>query len=141
MGGDTASFKEIGDSQFAPFLDEIIDANDLPLPADQTVQSGELSKWSKYQSGGEPSLNGSNHILQEMTIVRSRIGFDEQAFRDRCQKIQAELCQEFKGNPLLRNFRGLTSSMPSDRGRSIRCTGKGHRGLLQANVSNTSRRL
>lgn len=104
MVGDTVNFKEMGDSQFAPFLDEIIDANDLPLPADQAVQSGELSKWSKHQSGSEPSLNGSNHILQEMTIVRSRIGFDEQAFRDKCQKIQAELCQEFKGKPLRRSL-------------------------------------
>jgi hypothetical protein len=81
------------DSQFAPFLDEIIDTNDLPLAIDEAQpRDSNLQLW--MTSSGPSS--SSAHVLHEMSIVRSRIGFDEQAFREKCQRLQAELASEFK---------------------------------------------
>lgn len=47
---------------------------------------------SKSRSSGPQS-----HIFQEMMVVRNRLGFDEQDFRDRVQLSSSEISQEFKG--------------------------------------------
>lgn len=78
----------LGESQFAPFLDEIIDARDLDLVSEAHVPPGE-KHWT-------PVPNNSKHLLQEISMVKSRTGFDEHAFRERCQSAQSELSQEFK---------------------------------------------
>ncbi|PJF18016.1 hypothetical protein PSACC_02183 [Paramicrosporidium saccamoebae] len=76
------------DSQFAPFIDEIIDTNELDMAL------APVEKRDQWESNS--NVGGSKHILHEMSIVKSRIGFSEQQFRDKCQKLQSELCQEFK---------------------------------------------
>lgn len=43
---------------------------------------------------------GSNHIFQEMAVVRKRLGFDEQDFRERCHRSSMEISQQFKGTPV-----------------------------------------
>lgn len=88
--------QESMDSQFAPFLEDIIDSNDLPLAPELPDTHGVPNALQWITSSGiDPS---SKHILQEMSIVQSRIGFDEHGFREKCQRVQAELCQEFKSN-------------------------------------------
>lgn len=85
-----SSSLEAMDIQFAPFLDEIvIDTNEL--------ESATTSRANTEVAWPTNNVGGSKHILHEMSIVRSRIGFDEQVFRDKCQQVQSELCQEFKG--------------------------------------------
>lgn len=39
----------------------------------------------------------ATHSFQEISIVKNRTGFDEQQFRDECQKQQHELGEKFKG--------------------------------------------
>lgn len=41
--------------------------------------------------------NNPGHIFQEMALVKSRIDFDEQAFREQCHLKSVELSQKFKG--------------------------------------------
>ena len=40
----------------------------------------------------------SDHVIHQMAIVNARLAFDEQEFRERCQNVQTNLCQEFKGH-------------------------------------------
>lgn len=77
-----------GESQFAPFLDEIIDAGNLELVTEDHVPARE-EQWPPHHSD-------SKHLLQEISMVKTCTGFDEHAFRERCQRMQSELCQEFK---------------------------------------------
>ena len=81
--------------QFAPFLDEIIDTNDLePVsPGSSNVSPSEPNR--QWMTIGD--MGTSKHIFQEMSIVKSRIGFDEQEFREQCQRVQTMLTSEFKG--------------------------------------------
>lgn len=46
----------------------------------------------------QPRSNNHGHIFQEMAIVKRRIDFDEQAFREECHLKSVELSQKFKGN-------------------------------------------
>lgn len=84
-GEDTFELKDV-ESQFAPYLDDIIDTNDLPVPKEGEQSLPDRSQWP----------NESQHILHEMSIVKNRVGFDEPAFREQCQRVQAELQQELK---------------------------------------------
>jgi len=45
--------------------------------------------------------SASNHVFQEMAVVRSRLDFDEQEFRERCHTCSVEVSQKFKGACLL----------------------------------------
>jgi hypothetical protein len=46
---------------------------------------------------GHSKANNPGHIFQEMAIVKRRIEFDEQAFREECHLKSVELSQKFKG--------------------------------------------
>lgn len=89
------------EGQFDPFLDEIIDSNDLPTrlptPSEMAQDRADPGTWIAKTA----PIQGSKHVLHEMAIVKSRLGFDEQAFREQCQRVHSELSQEFKGCPLL----------------------------------------
>lgn len=40
--------------------------------------------------------NGNQILLKEIEMIKERSGFDERLFRERCQKVQKELCERFK---------------------------------------------
>ncbi len=103
-----------GEGRFEPFFEEtdVIDAHDLvtvyddqmlvtsnhsgmPNTPDHSFANAPMETTVGMTT--QPMTGGAKHILQEMSIVKNRLGFDEQAFRDHCQKMQSELCQEFKG--------------------------------------------
>lgn len=78
---------------FSQFSDEeVINLNDLPL----TKDVGEIHKSGRVQS--DTCMNSSNMMLKEMSIVKARIGFDEQQFRNDCQKLQTAMSGEFKSS-------------------------------------------
>lgn len=82
--------------QFAPFLDEIVDAGDLQSAAHgaapSTPDSSPANQWMTIGDMGP-----SKTLFQEMSLVKSRIGFDERDFREQCQRVQTMLTSEFKG--------------------------------------------
>jgi len=43
----------------------------------------------------------SSHLFQEMAVVRSRLNFDEQEFRESVHQISSEISQEFKGTCMI----------------------------------------
>lgn len=75
--------------QFTPFMDEIIDANQLErIPILEADIPPSEQQWL--------DTTRSKHAIHEIAIVKSRIGFDEHEFRAKCQQVQAAMCQEFK---------------------------------------------
>jgi len=65
------------------------------------LDTQDLQQIVEYQDQQPPPSNPKSHqnthLLQEMTLVKSRVAFDEQDFRARCHRLQSETCQLFKG--------------------------------------------
>lgn len=72
----------ISDSQVAHLTEEIIEYDDLPERRDS---------WPPQHSRPDSSI-----LLKEIATAKHRIGFDEQEFRENCQRYQSELAQSFK---------------------------------------------
>ena len=85
---------EVTESQFPPFMDEILDYD--ALESHQSVAGEAPSGPPSYNDAPmtkyEPVAN-----LNDIAMVRRAIDFDERAFRADCQALQAEMAQEFKG--------------------------------------------
>lgn len=90
---DDHSYKKNDESEQKIANPKIEDQTEIFIPVDPIkVEDHDVPNDYEHLRSNNPG-----HIFQEMTIVKRRIEFDEQAFREECHLKSVELSQKFKG--------------------------------------------